>query len=127
MSLQDIQAAADAVQQATQQLDELEQRQQAAAQQQQQQKEQEQHSRLQSKHRKHKQEAAASAARAAAAAKRRPLGSSGEAAFVAAAKNLSSGRPSRNYLLGCLEAIEMQQQQLKQQLAEKQVRSCSCC
>jgi molecular chaperone GrpE (heat shock protein) len=51
---------------------------------------------------------------------RPPLGSSGDAAFVAAAKALKgSKKPSRTVLLGCLEAIEQQQEQLRTQLAKK--------
>jgi molecular chaperone GrpE (heat shock protein) len=54
----------------------------------------------------------------------RALGSSGDAAFVAAAKALQgSNKPSRTLLLGCLEAIEQQQQQLRTQLAKQQVES----
>jgi hypothetical protein len=64
----------------------------------------------------HGQEAAATTARAT---RERPLGFSGDAAFTAAAKSLSSGKPNRNLLLGCLEAIDMQQQELRQRLAEK--------
>jgi hypothetical protein len=54
----------------------------------------------------------------------RALGSSGDAAFLAAAKALDGSKaPSRTLLLGCLEAIEQQQQQLRAQLAKQQVES----
>eukprot|EP00879_Flechtneria_rotunda_P009011 GHRR01009436.1.p1 GENE.GHRR01009436.1~~GHRR01009436.1.p1 ORF type:complete len:501 (+),score=272.67 GHRR01009436.1:200-1504(+) len=94
MSLADIQAAAASIKQATEQLDKLQQ----------------QHQRQQVQVNQPGQQ--------------RPqqlLGASGLPAFTAAAKHLNgSDKASRNFLLGCLEAVDMQRQQLKQQLAEKQ-------
>lgn len=142
MTVAEIQAAADAAKEAAQQLDELQQRQQqqAAAAESggplQQTRQEEQHASRRHKHHgeqkehehKHSGPAAAEAAKTSDKQqqqhprKLRPLGSSGEAAFTAAAKNLSSSssKPSRAYLLGCLEAIEMQQNDLKRKIAEKQ-------